>query len=265
MKIFEFNSYIDVVRYQMKENSSVRGYQSRLAEAAGVHSSFLSRVLTESVHLTPDQAAYLASFWRLTELEADYFLGLVNLARAGSPVLRKAIERQIIELKQKNEDIAGRLKKTKKITNEGGMYYSSWHYSAIHMLAMIPQFNSIQGIAERLGLTEATVISAFALLEELGLVERHGSSWKVRERDIHLPNHASWAPVYHSLWRQRSAYRALDRRDEDLRFTALHSLSYDDFQRIKEEIRFVIEKIRNIAAPSKEEDVFVLHIDTYKL
>lgn len=266
MKIFENRSYVGVIRHRIAENSRVRGYQARLAEAAGVHSSFFSRVLAESVHLTPDQAANLASFWRLTADETDYFLGLVNLARASSPSLRAIVERQLLELKEKNEDIASRLKKAKKIhPAENGIYYSSWHFSAIHMLALVPQFSSAQKIAERLGISETVVVSSFQTLAELGLVEREGSMWKVRERDVHLTNKALWAPIYHSVWRQRSAYRALERHEDDLRFSALHSLSYADFKQIKEDIRLVIEKIRNIAGPSKEEDVFVVNFDAYRL
>ena len=88
MSFFDNTNYRDVIRLKIKENDSVRGYQSRLAESAGCHSSYLSQVLKGQVNLTPDQGMAFCEFWNFDELHSDFFLSLLNLERAGTERLK---------------------------------------------------------------------------------------------------------------------------------------------------------------------------------
>jgi hypothetical protein len=103
------------------------------------------------------------------------------------------------------------------------------------------------------------------VLSSLKIIEKKGGRWIVKEADIHSPNQHFWIPAYHSNWRQRAAYRVFEQGEEDIHFTALHSMSRADFEVAKELLHETIQKIRNIAAPSKEEDVFTIATDAYRI
>ncbi|MFX6794117.1 hypothetical protein ABTH15_20060, partial [Acinetobacter baumannii] len=75
--------YKQFLLLQVAAHAGEYGYKSKLAVAAGCQKSFFSQVLNAHVHRTPEHALGLARFWKLNRLERDYFLELVNHARAG--------------------------------------------------------------------------------------------------------------------------------------------------------------------------------------
>lgn len=93
--IFGADSYIEVIRTSLKDNESIRGFQSRLSEAAGCTTSYFSRVLCGRYHLNLEQAFSLCQFWKLDQKETAYFLLLVVRARAASPGLKAQIEKYL--------------------------------------------------------------------------------------------------------------------------------------------------------------------------
>ncbi len=265
-KIFQFSEYTDFLKSLIESTKNIRGYQAKLAAAANSHTSYFSRVLSGAVQLTPDQAANLAQYLGMTPDQTDYFISLVSFARAGSLALKKVIERQLFDLKKKSQEISQRFSSSKDLSgSEAGIYYSAWYYSAIHMLLMIPGQQSESVLAKRLGISEGMAQKALEVLLSLKIIEKKGSRWLVKETDLHVPNQYFWTPVYHANWRQRAAYRVFEQRDEDIHFTALHSMSRSDFELVKELLRETVQKIRGIAAPSKEEDVFSVGIDAFRV
>src|ERR1700722_8117600 len=118
MNLFENTDYKDVLHTQIAANRDRRGYRSELAQAAGCQLSFLSQALHSHVHLTPDHAAGLATFWGFDHDERDYFLELVNLARAGSQVLKKILLKRLEEIKDRHENLARRYKKKDAVSPE---------------------------------------------------------------------------------------------------------------------------------------------------
>ncbi len=100
--VFEAQTYIDVIRQSLKDNEAVRGFQSRLSEAAGCTTSYFSRVLCGRYHLNLEQAFALCQFWKLDEKETAYFLLLVLRARSSSPGLKAQIESYLSGFVSKN-------------------------------------------------------------------------------------------------------------------------------------------------------------------
>jgi len=263
---FDASSYTEFLRGKIKENSTIRGFQGKLAAGLGVHGSYLSRVLKEQVHLTPDQAASLCEFLPLQGIEAEYFINLVNLARASSPSLKTILRSQLDELRRRNEDLSRRFTDATKIDEkEKGVYYSAWYFSAIHILLMVPGHDSSKAIARRLKLEEKLVKATLLVLEELGLAQSQGEKWKVRDGNIHLTNTSLWAAIHHSNWRQRAVAKIQEREEGEVRFTGVHAISRTDFQKIKSRLLDSIEEIRKIAGPSPEEELFCVTVDAFRL
>jgi uncharacterized protein (TIGR02147 family) len=264
VKLFQTSDYKEFLRFKLEENRERRGYKSELAQAAGFQRSFLSQVVGTHVHCTPDHAAALARFWGLPEEERDYFLELVHLARAGTEGLRAIHEKRIREIRARNENLASRFRKeTPLVEADQALYYSSWHWSAIHILLSIPSFRTAQAIAARLRLEKGFVESCLDSLRRLGLVEQDGKSWRISAKDIHLPKNSPLTSMNHLNWRVQAVASSQARRDEALHYTAVHSLSRADFERIKQMILELLDRSRAIVGPSQEEELACLTVDWF--
>jgi len=264
MDLFVTQNYIDIVREKLKQNKAIRGFQSRMAQAMGVHGSYLSRALKGEVHLTPDQAALLAAFWNLGSLETEYFLALVNLARAGTPTLQHLLKDEISDIKRRHQDLTERFR-DQKVTEATELYYSAWHYSAIHLLLTVPGHDTVKMIAGRLSLRPTLVEDCLKDLEKCGLAEKEGTRWKGLKNNLHLPNASLWANVHHSNWRQKAIFKLQERNEEGVRFTGIHAISEKDFERIKNLFLDAIERTRKLAGPSPEEDIFYVSVDAFRI
>jgi len=265
MSLFTERDYKRVLQAKISENDSERGYKALLAEAAGMQPSFLSQILHSHVHPTPDHAAGMAAFWKLTADEQEYFMELVNLARASSDRLKAIIEARLERLRKKSENLAIRFKKKSAMEEEQqALYYSSWHFSAIHILLTIPEFQSANAIARRLEVPEAFVQSCLEKMQAMGLVEaRPQQKWGVSKLDIHLPKGSPLTSINHANWRQRAVTDSQVRRQGSVHYTAVHSLSLKDFEEIKARLLQMIDQSRAIVAPSKEEDLACITLDWF--
>src|SRR5262249_298331 len=147
MNLFECLDYKSYIAFHFRQNRKIHGYKSRLAEAAGCQRSFFSKAMGGPTHLTSEPPAGLTAYWKLTEIEAEYFIQLVNLERAGTPALREHIEKQLEKLRQDQNDLAKRFSEAKEISEElAQVYYSSWQYVAVHYLLSIAKYQTVEAI-----------------------------------------------------------------------------------------------------------------------
>ncbi len=266
MNLVNFNTYQDVIRHYIDQNHGVRGYQTLMAQAAGCQRSYLSQVLHGSIHITPDHAAGLCIFWSLPQLDTDYFLNLVALARAGSPHLKKILQDKQRDIKRQASDLSQRLKSVQALNEEMcAAYYSSWHWAAIHMLTSIKRYQTPQLIAERLSLPIALVNETLAGLERMGMIKRQRpGGWKPTQNDMHLPIESIHNVVNHFSWRQRAtAHMQLSRGFTDIHYTGAHTMSLRDAEKIKELLRQALTDSREIIKPSPEEECFAMMVDFF--
>lgn len=267
MRVFNFDDYRAYIRHRIGENAAVRGYQGKLAEAAGCKPAYLSQVLNSHVQLTPDHAAGLCSFWRFDEEESEYFLALVNHSRAATARLRDLLGTRMTELRKKHENISNRVRVTDSIPPEGMQsYYGSWYMAAVHLIVSIPSFRTVDAIAERLGLAPGLVHDTLVTLEKLGLVRRAGEQWNITGRWLHLPRESPLCAVNNQNWRQRALLSEQERRDgEALHYTSVHTLSRRDVARLKEMVLDFIQSTRKVIEPSPEEDLICLCLDFFRV
>ena len=92
--VFSFSTYKAIMAHHLL-GATHRGELTRAAKVLGCQRSYLSRVISESLHLTPDHAFNLANFFKINHSEREYFLNLVETA---DPHLRR--EEQIEWLKR---------------------------------------------------------------------------------------------------------------------------------------------------------------------
>ncbi len=266
MNLFNLNDYKEVLRQKIQENEALRGYKTQLAAAAGCQKSFLSQVIHQHIHITPDHALGLALFWEFTPDQRDYFMELVQRDRAGSPALRELAEKRLQEIRRRNQDLATRFQKEKPIEEaQQALYYSSWHWSAVHILLTIPNFRTASAIAKRLQLPEPFVTQCLENLERMGLIQPSGKSWTVTRMDIHLPQDSPLTAMNHGNWRNRAVSDSQMRTPGNVHYTALHSLSRKDFEALQGMILGFIDQTRKVVAPSPEEELACFCLDWFRV
>lgn len=266
-KVFSFKEYRELIRYRI-EAADEKGYKGRLAEAAGCKGSYLSQVLNDTVHLTPEHAFGIAAFWGLSPSETEFFLLLVHQERAGSRALRQYYADKIRSLKQDALDVAKTVQKDSQSFSDPALttlYFANWHIAAIHLLIGIPGYQESPAIEKRLQLSEKSVSEALHLLAKLNLAERRDGKWRPLQNDIHVPKDSPLANLAHMHWRQRAM--AAQQKEEGilLQFSALNSVALSDLPRLRETLYDAIAAYRAIAQPSAEEELICLNIDFFKV
>jgi DNA-binding MarR family transcriptional regulator/plasmid maintenance system antidote protein VapI len=273
--MFKLNDYKEILSARIAENRAIRGYQKKLAAAAGCHTSFISQVLNSHIHLTPDHGANLAKFFGFGSLETDYFISLVNLARSGSSAYRALLKRKIKELRQKHQTISDRLAKSADSSDSSdstdsdesgeGMqfYYSSWHVMAIHVLCSLDLSPFV--IAERLSLPPEFVSRTLNQLETFGYVLKHKNRYRVRERDLHLTAQSPLLWLHHSNWRNYAISKLPINTDTSSHYSALFAISVQDYEDLRESLVDFIEGAKARIVSSKEEQVYCMNLDLFPL
>lgn len=265
--LYQASDYKDYLRSKIQDHHHERGYPSRLAEAAGCHISYLSQVLHGNVHLTPDHAAALSDYWKLDGDDSEYFLNLVGFARAGSPSLRRILDKRIKEAKSRHQELSNRHRGAKQLSEEDfAEYYSNWYFSAIHILLGIPSYQTPQKIASRLMLSEEIVHTALEKLEQLKVIRRgKKGTWEISAGDVFLPKASALTTPYHTVWRERAMCDSQFRRPDSIHYTIVYSMSRKDVEKLRERILELIEEMRATIKNSANEELVTFTCDFFRI
>jgi uncharacterized protein (TIGR02147 family) len=221
--------------------------------------------MREEVHLTPDQAYEACVFMGFSEAETRYFLKLVEYERAANPRYRTRLKQELDQMRSEQEDLKNRFREEQVGQSQSEMlYYSSWLWSAIHILTDIPKYRTTRAMATRLGIDEAWARHCLQTLEKFGLV-RHaaGDTWIHSSGWIHLPKQSPMISVHHANWRTRAVLSSQNPNHTNLHYTIVQSVSLDDFARIKTHLLAAIEDYRKIADASPEQELICFNCDAF--
>jgi uncharacterized protein (TIGR02147 family) len=266
VKVFFFKDYREFILHKLEEAGGPKGYRQRLSEAAHCTAAFLSQVLNSHVHLTADQAAGIAKFWRLDDEESEYFLDLVQHARASTPSLRALIEKRMDRLRNHHNSIESRVHIKGKLSPENAQrYYTSWIYSAIHVALSVPELQNIPALSARFRLSPEVVQRVLADLETMGLASNAAPGvYKSTVAQIHLPSESPFAIIQHNNWRQKAIIAQSELAPSEMfSYTAVHSLARKDIDALKRLLLDYVEKSNAVVRPSPEEAVVCVLIDLF--
>lgn len=242
-----------------------RGQMSRAAERLNCQPSYLSRVVNTDIHLTPDQAFLLTRFWHLGRSEEVFFRTLVDAERASDSEYRAELIRQIAELRSAQESLQKRTEKQSfPVAEMEALYFSSWHFSALHFLVCIPAFQTVRALATRLCINEVMVLSHLKILESLGLVREDNHRWLYSGGQFHIAKDSPFVVFHHQNWRGRALLDAQNFASEGLHYTTVLTLSQVDAGRLKQRLLEFISDSERIARPSEPEDSVVLTCDLFR-
>ena len=264
--IFAFLSYKAVINEKIASTTSGRGYLRSLAIAAGCQPSYLSTVIRGDNNLTPDHALGLCYFWKLNPKETDYFLALVEHERCGTALMKVRLTQKLNQMRQESENIGTRLNRPPPTQSEFQLkYYSSWVYSAIHILVSFPGYKTNKSISERLSLPPSDVTRYLQELEEAGLVKANKKEWEFISQSVHIPRHSPLVSLHHSNWRQRAILDSQQPEKFGTHYTTVTALSSGAAKEIKDLILSFIDEFSAIADPSESQELKCLNIDFFEI
>jgi len=263
--LFDFIDYKAYLIF-VEQRGTHKGFRSRIAEHTGCQNAFISQVLNGEVNFNLEQAMNIARFLNLNEDEHQYFLWLIEYKRAGTQDLKKYFRSLIDKIREKNLEIKDRIKISQVLSAEAqAQYYSSWIYAAVHVIAMIPQLNTVQKMTQALNTSEEKIKTTIEFLLNNGLLEKIGDAYKSGRIQIHLGRDSANINKHHCNWRLE-AIKSLDNpANKDLHYSGVSSLSKEDVDQIRKMFVDLIENYVREIEKSPEETLYAFNLDFFKL
>ncbi len=243
-----------------------RGARLRLAETLGCQSSYISQVLNGDAHFSFEQLERAGRFLQLSAIELRFLLLLAHEERAGTGELRALYRADRERILEERKVMKNRFATGEALSFENqARYFSSWHYSAIHVLLTIPSFRDKESIRERLRLPIEAVNEALDILLETGLAALEHGRYVPSNTRFFLGNDSPLISKLHQNWRHMAIMRLDHGRPEDLHYSTVVTLSAKDYDKIREQLVKAIENARETIRTSKEEKLCSFCMDFYEI
>jgi len=265
--VYDYKDYKLLIKNWIENNSTkTRGLRKSLAEALGCQTPFITHVLSGEYHFSLEQAEACTRWMGLNERDSEFFILLVMRQRAGTKGLEKMLNRQIEEKLDLESGLKKRLKISEGLTPERQqIYYSSWHYSAIHMAVMLPHLQNVDAIQKHFQLPLNRVIQVVEFLIELGLIERVKNQLKIRHPVIHLEKESPLLVQHHLHWRMRAIEAIQLKSNDNIHYSGVMSLSEEDFDWVKSQLTHLLQQVVGKIKSSKDEKLATLNFDWFAI
>ncbi|MDO9180955.1 MAG: hypothetical protein Q7U04_01040, partial [Bacteriovorax sp.] len=210
------------------KTSKSRGAHKDLAQALRIFPSYLSLILSGERTLNLDQGILLAEYLKLKISERRYLLRVIELDRAQSKSLQDEINSELNEIISRESQIVQQVEKMELSlgAEDVAQFFSSWTYSAVHLLAAISQSLTPQSIAKilKLSLEEAKKIYFFLL--KTGLWTKKDSKIEIGTSFIHIDQSSNYLNNHYANWRLKAIerHRSMN-KDQELAYSLSVALS----------------------------------------
>jgi hypothetical protein len=190
----------------------------------------------------------------------------VEFERADSPEYRDFLKTRIAEMKRRHESIQERTQRQAHVTDNLQLqYFSNWIPCALQFLTMIPEYQKVEALSQRLNLKPALVRQYLEQLQTQDLVEHKKDRWLNKSSNFHIPKESPLVHLHHQNWRGRALLDAQQVHSDQVHFTGVYTLSVQDFHRIKEMLLSFISDANGIVGPSECEEGIVLLCDLFPI
>ncbi len=265
--VFDCSSYKDFLNEAEASRKQVeRGFRRRLAEAVGCQSGYISQVLNTSAHFSLEQGLMISKFLGLSSMEQKYFLTLIEKERAGTKELSRYFAGELEQIKETHLNIKERVGNFRELTeSQQSVYYSSWHYLAIHMICTIPGYNEPKKIAQALNLSDEVVNNILLFLLQTGILEQKKNQLVAGYTQVHLSRESTLIKQHHTNLRISAMQSLINNRKSDIHYSTVSTLSLADAEILRSKMVELIETYVATVKPSKEEDLVAFNLDFYSL
>lgn len=264
--VFECKTYKTYLFHSLGGYRARTGLRTKAAEYIRCQTAYLSKVLNEDADLSLEQALLMSEFLGHDSEENDFFLLLVQKARAGSSKLTAYYEKKIQFHLEQRLNIRNRLKTQDSLsTDDQAIYYSKWYYSCLHVMVSIPSLNTKIALIDHLKLPPELVSEALDFLESRGLIVSQGGRYQIGPRHLHLASNSPYINKHHANWRSRALHSMDVPQANDLHYSVVVTLSKDDIVKLKSNIVDLIQENMKVIKDSKEETTLAIGIDFFQI
>jgi len=264
--IYNYNDYKEFLNDWVQNRPRAgHGEYRRMALHLGISTTMISQVFKAEKHLSLEMACELGEYLELSEEESEYFLLLVEYNRAGSHKLSKTLLNQIKKRQERARKLENRIKKDIVLDQETkAIYYSSWMYGGVRMLAALKEYNTAEEIAERLKVPRKMVQQILEFMVAHSMINIKNGKLEVGPTKTHLPSTDPLVSRHHQNWRLQGFQKMQMQNEDDFFLTAPIALSKEVADKIRQELPDFITKIQNMVTPSKSEVIRCLNIDWFE-
>lgn len=265
--VYEFLDYKRYLRAWVESRpNGGRGAKSKMAEQARCHLAYISQVLTGNSHFNLEQADALNGILEHGEDEAQFFLLLVEHARAGTHSLKKRFDRRIQTVLNQRTQLKNRFTDKKALAREHqAIYYSHWAYAAVHIGVTIPKLRSVTEIARYFDFAPSKAVEILEFLCSVGLVKNDARGYLPGDVRLHLEHDSPMISKHHSNWRLQAMQSFEHEKAHELHYSGVVSVSHEDLPKIREIMIRTLEQVRAIVKESSEETLYCYALDLFGL
>lgn len=264
-RLFEYTDYKDFLRDRISTYPNKgRGVRRQLAAALKCQNTYVSHVLSGDHHLSLEQGESAARFLGLSSDEAEYFLSLITLNRAGTVELRRMFEQILQKKRDEDLELKKRLRIKKTLSREDqSIYFSHWHFAVVHNALTVPSLRNPQAIAQRLKLKIATVRKVLDFLLSRGLVTEAEGSFAPTGKEIHFERQSPLIAQLHRNFRLLAMRSLEEESPSDLHYSAVVSCSAADLVLIRKKLTRALEECADVVRASPEEEIVSISLDWF--
>ncbi|ADL25576.1 hypothetical protein FSU_2532 [Fibrobacter succinogenes subsp. succinogenes S85] len=254
ISVFMYFDYRDFIRAVLETMQS-KGLSLRaIQENAGVSgSAFFSRILDGSRPLSIANAKNIAKSWGLSVNESDYFLDLVRFGNEKNVDVREELLRKLLAVRANNQEFA--------LQDSSLKFFSKWYYPVLRdLLPLLPPNMPAEKIGRMFTpvLRAPQVESGIRYLMESGFVTLDENGvYRVEQPIVSTPPRVRSTILrkYHlkNLEVNSEVYDLFTSDDRSVTSVTC-SLSKESFEKVREEIAKLREKILALSREEKNPD-----------
>lgn len=264
--LFDFTDYRSYLLKALPTRGDGRGSRTRLAAKLGVQKGFISSILCGRAHLSLEQALRTSQVLAHLPDERDYFLLLVQKSRAGSKDLETHYADKIRQIAEQRRQIQGRIRVKNSLSDSDQvLYYSTWHYTAIHMCLCVPTLQTAPAISQRLGIPQSRVSEVLEFFVKTGVARQSGASYRAGPTRLHIGENSPHVNRHHTHWRMKAIQSLDEQGSEDLHYSSVMSISKETMRKLREILLSAIQQTEPEIQAAKDEEVVCLALDLFEL
>lgn len=265
MNVFLMDDYKEALKlYIRNKQGASRGALKDMAEYLGVHPTLISQILSGTKDFTEEQIFSVCEFLGIPNLESQYLWVLVQIERAGSVRLKKHYQETKAQLRKQSLQVSERVQRNRVLTDqEKSIFYSSWLYSAIHILTTLERKVDFEFICQRLQISAKRAREILDFLAEIQMVQEKDGYFTPGAASTHLEKNSAHIKKHHTNWRLKAIEACEDLSDEELMYSGNFSISKSDFAKLREEMLQTLQRFVKIVHDSPAEEIAQFNLDFF--
>ena len=227
MVIFEFENYKEFVRAKVKSMPhNGRGQYLKIAKILGIHTTMVTHIFKGKAHLSAGQTLNLAKYFGLSDLEMDYLVQMVLVAKAENQEAREYFLEKMNSIREKQLNLRDRLNQKKKMEEKDqAEFFSAWYYVGIWLATALPDGKTPEEIANFYSLQLGLVTQVLRFLSNMGKVTEQNGKYFANMDSVFVGKESPFLYRHHINWRLKCMEKYYSLEKEDLVFTNPISLS----------------------------------------